>query len=585
MLIEVIVSTLMIAVVVVATLTGFDVFNRATADERRHAEATLLAAQSQEYLRSDPGSALLSLETVAHVYTRAVGGTTYTVTQEAKPVGASGSTTGCSITEATSQSGANFQITSIVTWPQLAKGRPPVKQSSIITPPTGSNLEIDVGAEPAPATIGVPGVAVTAKFTPVESSTQTSVEGTTNSGGCLVFTGLPATEATVEVAEKPRFVTPTGALKWPTEEVTIAPNITTHHKVTYNEGGKIAAEFTYKGETTWEGKPVTSDTFVAFQGNMLGTEFAVGSTKFEYESGGEEHYKALTGTFAASAETAAGVKYSAGDLFPFPKYVYVVYAGDCSKNKVEGQTAEATVKPGATTATKVPLSYVTLNVKSGTKAKPGSLETTTYPVAVTNSECPQVPVHASSANTRHNQESTKEGHLSNPFQPFGKQELCLYNAAAQKTYTATYTNSTVAGNTVTLYLGEISKAEREAEETKTRVKREETEATKRKAREESETAKLTARKATEKTERETWKTEESKGKITNSERKAKEKAQEKSAETAKKTEESEKTAAESKEASEKASAEKTEATARAAAETAEKEREKEFIVASGVEKC
>ncbi|HEV3284525.1 MAG TPA: hypothetical protein VG010_09985, partial [Solirubrobacteraceae bacterium] len=68
MLIEVIVSTLMIALIVVATLTGFDVFNRATAEERRHAEATLLAAQSQEYLRSDPGSALLSLETVAHVY-------------------------------------------------------------------------------------------------------------------------------------------------------------------------------------------------------------------------------------------------------------------------------------------------------------------------------------------------------------------------------------------------------------------------------------------------------------------------------------------------------------------------------------
>jgi hypothetical protein len=563
MLIEVIVSTLMIALIVVATLTGFDVFNRATADERHHAQATLLAAQSQEYLRSDPASALTALETAAHVYTRALGGTTYTITQEAKPVGASGSATTCSVSEATTSSGSNFQITSTVAWTQLGS-RQPVKQSSIITPPTGSDLEVDVGAFPAPTTVGVPGLAVTAKFTPPESA-QVSVEGITNSGGCVVFTGIPATSAIVEVAERARYVTPTGLLKWPTKEVTIAPNITTHYHVTYNEGGKVLGEFAYKGVTkTWEGKPVVSDTFVVFQPNMLGTEFAVGSTKFEYEAGGEELYKPLTGTFATSAETAAGTKYSAGDLFPFLSGA-VAYAGDCAKNKVEAE-APVLVEPGKTSSVKIPLSFVALNVKSGTKAKPGALETTSYPVAITNSQCAitEVPVHGTAANLRHNQVSNTEGHLTNPFQPFGKYELCLYNATAKKTYTATYTNSKPEGSTVTLYLGELSKLEREAEEAKTK-----------KTREEAELAKREARKTKEKEEKAGWEKLEKEGKLTSAERK---KLEEKQKETAKATEKTEET--------EKATAVAKEATEKTAAEKAEKERaEKEFVVASGVEKC
>ena len=44
LLIEVIISTLLVALIVVATLTGFDVVNRVSADERMHNEAAALAA-------------------------------------------------------------------------------------------------------------------------------------------------------------------------------------------------------------------------------------------------------------------------------------------------------------------------------------------------------------------------------------------------------------------------------------------------------------------------------------------------------------------------------------------------------------
>jgi len=43
MLIEVMVSAMLVALIVVATLNGFDVTNRLTADERSHAQADALA--------------------------------------------------------------------------------------------------------------------------------------------------------------------------------------------------------------------------------------------------------------------------------------------------------------------------------------------------------------------------------------------------------------------------------------------------------------------------------------------------------------------------------------------------------------
>ena len=213
--------------------------NRASADQRHHSQASLLASQSQEQLRSDPATALDTLESTPHSYTQTVEGTTYTIKQEAEPVGSSGTTSGCSVSNATAQSGAYIQIASSVTWPQLGK-RAPVRQATLITPPTGSDLEVDVtnGATPP---VGVSGVVASAKFTPEEATTSTTIEGTTGIAGCVGFTGIRPTSAIVSIAEKPGFVTPNGALKVPTKEVKIAPNITTHYPVTYNQAGKITA--------------------------------------------------------------------------------------------------------------------------------------------------------------------------------------------------------------------------------------------------------------------------------------------------------------------------------------------------------
>src|ERR1700721_1479764 len=80
-LIEIVVSALIVGLIVVGTFTGFRVINRASADPRHHSQASLLASQSQEQLRSDPATALDTLESTPHSYTQTVEGTTYTIKQ------------------------------------------------------------------------------------------------------------------------------------------------------------------------------------------------------------------------------------------------------------------------------------------------------------------------------------------------------------------------------------------------------------------------------------------------------------------------------------------------------------------------
>lgn len=545
MLVEVLVSALLVALIVTATFNGFDVANRLSIDERNHNVAAVLAAQSQEQLRTDDAATLDALESKPHSYVREVpvksvenpnGGTRYTVTQEAHPLGPTGETTGCSATETTKQSGANIQVTSTVTWPQLTNAkRPAVKQSSIITPPTGSALEVDVTNGQLPPA-GVPEVTAIARFTPVESGASTTAEGTTGPAGCVVLTGIAATSATVEIVEKPGFVTPTGALKWKTKEVTIAPNITTHYEVTYYEAGKIQAEY------TWKGANVNGDTFTVFNSGITGTpQFEVGSVEkgLEYSGGGEEPYKAITtGKYGETATTPAGVKYPKGDLFPFPG-AWSVNAGDCHKNASASAEAiaEGKVLPGKTTAVKVPLSVLNLNVYAGHQTKPESLSSTAYEATITDTECegePE-PLNSFGKDIKHIQNTSSTGHLSFPYQPFGKAKLCVLNKAAEKTYELSYSLLTAEGLTRNIYIGEPSETER----TNTR-----------KAAEKVEAETKTNRENEEKAKREGWKKEEEKKLITKAQRESKETTQTAERKVKETNEKNTKTARESKEAEE-----------------------------------
>jgi Tfp pilus assembly protein PilV len=510
-LIEVLISAMLVGLIVVGTFTGFNVINRASADQRHHSQAALLAAQSQEQLRSDPATALDTLESTPHVYKQTVEGTTYTITQEATPVGSSGSTSGCSVSNATAQSGAYIQVASSVTWRQLGT-RTPIKQATLITPPTGSDLEIDV-TNGATSPIGVAGVTASAKFTPEEATIPTTIEGTTGPTGCVVFTGIPATSALVSIAEKFGYVTPNGELKVPNKEVKLAPNITTHYPVTYYKAGKITAEYTYKGENPYKGETVRSDTFVASNVKVPAEpKFEVGApaNKFEYKPvGEEEEYKALTTFVSTQSTTAAGAKFTNGNLFPFSEK-WQVYAGDCPANSVESVTATTeklsnptvVLEPAGNPIVRVPLSYVLLNVKEGSIVHPKGLASKTYEVKITDSACASaaVPDDAFAANLEHVQETTTSGHLKNPFQPFGKEfKLCLAVKPTRLINYTTYENTTVKGSELNIYPEEPTKAGYEAEEAAQRVIWE----TEEKAKGKPTKAERLIKEAAEKSERET----------------------------------------------------------------------------------
>jgi Tfp pilus assembly protein PilV len=477
LLIEVMISALLVSLIVTATFNGLDVVTRITKDQRHHGQAEILAAQSQEQLRSEPASALDVIETNPHKYTVAVGGATYTIIQEAKPVSASGNTTGCNATETTAQTGANILVTSKVSWPQQAAAhRPEVKQASVISPPTGSAIEVDVVNGEAG---GVAGVTARAKFIPVEAGTYNTVEGTTSAAGCVVLTGIQATSATVEIVEKVGFVTPSGALAVQPKELTIAPNITTHTVVKYAEAGRISATYTYKGATIFGGKEVKGDTFVAFNSETgIKPEYETGSTTFApYKTtapeASEEFYRALTGTYSAISSTAAGAKYSVGRLFPF-KAGWRVFAGDCPANNVIAEdetTGGAVVKSGATTSAKVPMSYTNLSIYTGVSAslELGELtkESIKGGVKVTNKSCAgaeeALNAYAPAVYTHEQKETLPEGRLENPFQPFGSFTLCVADAKHEKTYTVNFTNSAASGSTPAIYLKQKTPAEKAAE--------------------------------------------------------------------------------------------------------------------------
>ena len=448
MLIEVMVSAMLVALIVVATLNGFDVTNRLTADERSHAQASVLAAQSQEQLRSDPGSTLNALVSTPHEYTQTVGGTTYKVTQSAEFVNGSGGTGGCTGSSSSSETSKNIEITSSVDWHTLeAVHRPAVTQSSVVTPPDGSGLEVDVTNLGSPEE-GVPGVSVLAG----------GVETTTGTKGCVIYTGIPATTASVE-ASKPAYVLPSGGHKYIAKEVSIAPNVITHTHVYLGQGGRITAEFK-NGITS-----VAGDTFVAYNSKMGVTpEFEVGSFKPE-TTNSEGKYEPLTGTttegYGKTATTAVSSSYPSGGLFPFTS-AWTVYAGDCTENNpaiYSGGTVtpgSAIVPAGGDEKVSVPTSHVTLNIYQGTSSS-SAKETTKQEVKITNLSCTkaspeQVADNATKSNYVHRQMTTTEGHLEVPYQPFGKFEMCIAynNGSTHHTYTTAteYENINEAGPTL-----------------------------------------------------------------------------------------------------------------------------------------
>lgn len=573
-LIEVIISSFMVGLIVVGTFTGFQVADQSTAHDRLHDEAAVLAAQSQDQLRSAPASALELLAVSPHTHTQVADGVTFSIKQEARFVGGPEGGSGCSVTEHKTQVTNALRITSTVSWPNSKGTAQPVVETGVVTPPTGSALEVDVGNAPAP-TAGVAGVTVVVKYKAAGTETVSTLEGVTPASGCIVFGAIPSTAATVEIPELVGFVTPSGGQYIKPEEEVLAPNTTTYDAVTYQRGGAIIATFTYNKLSEYthlNNKNVSeteavipSDTFVAASADMkTPPNYEVGSTRGELIVA-TGLYEPIPGvpvakppqTYAHEVTSPETSQYPQGNLFPFPESEgegsWEVYAGDCKANdpetlKVPGVSVERKwITPGApqTIFKEVPLSHTSLNLYGASESEVAALgseaakdlETKNkYLVTITNTACTgTTPNNETSVKSEHKQDTTtgeaNGGHLEFPFQPFGAYQLCVYNETLKKTYTVPGEDLTVAGTTKNIYLPQRSLQERtelkaseeasekaveksrEVEEVKAREKREKEEAPAREAREKEEATEKATREKQEAAQKK-WETEEASQKAT-----------------------------------------------------------------------
>lgn len=416
MLIEVIISALLLGLITIATLTGFDNANRASADERAHAQATVLVQQDEERLRELTTTQIAQMGTTTRTEAsngvcvekpstawrycegtpyslQAYTGTVFTITSSAAYYSASKSAFTC---EASGGTADYLQTTSSATWPALGT-RPAVRQSSIVSTPTNAALMVNVANqlnEPVEgATVSVTGAS-------------NNVTQTTTAAGCVIIGALSPGTVTVAVS-KANWVGTNG--KPPTKEVSVSSGSLASAKFAIGAPGSIIAEFESNGASA------ESDTFVATQVGIPAPAFFVGGTAgppFKH----------------ATAELTG--------LFPFgPKpNPYTVFAGDCEANnpnvvtagKVVGPSAQ--VEPGATTTVKgVEVPPVNVTIFEGTSGTPEGRIKTAESAKITNTECKAVKAqNLETVSSQVYVTVNATGELKPKGQPYAKAlELCV----------------------------------------------------------------------------------------------------------------------------------------------------------------
>jgi type II secretory pathway pseudopilin PulG len=463
-MIEVVISALLVGLIAVGTLSGFDSAGRASTDERSHAQATVLAQHDEERLRALTPAQLGQIGISTHtqatngICVEKVGatwkyysgentafcekvtpfsgttysGTVFTVTSSARYVAVEKGAEQAALTCETSGRNADYlQTTSSVTW--LALGtRPPVTQSSIVTTPVSAALEVKVknqnGEPVSGATVTVTGAA-------------TNATQTTTATGCAIFGGLA--DKNVEfLTTKPGWVNKQGKGPSPlpvpsTKAVTVSSTTLSEQEDYIAEPGAILATFESNGSSA---VGITGDTFYAGQPQIKpAPEEFVGGTV-----GAFNHTVKLEGLFpfAKPAE-------------PHEPEPYTVYAGDCPKNSPKvvsaGVVKEAKVKPNSEAPVTIDVPEVKVTVRSGVKAgaTEGSLVNSTS-AKVINFECSAASAQNFVKVPYEHPVTIVTGALVQKYQPYAKElKLCVTTKEGAKWIqnTFTFTNTVKAGTT------------------------------------------------------------------------------------------------------------------------------------------
>jgi Tfp pilus assembly protein PilV len=402
-LIEVVISAMLLAVIVVGTLTGLNSANRATSEDRARSQADVLAQQEEEQFRSLPVLKLSELS-VTHepvVHEVSASGTKYLISSTAKYISDATATSSCNA----STPNANYiQTSSEVTWKPLGSGKP-VIESSIISPPPDAAIiarVTDAAGEP------VPGMNVV-------SSGPTDLSTTTSADGCAILAVLPG-EYKLNVF-KPGYVDQNGHENSDEDSVSNSP-----FYVTAEETVKVPFEFDRAGTLEVSFQDPSNPTGPAPEGDT----FVIANT------GMNPSFKpfGVVGTYGHTISSGAKV-------FPFTTK-YSVYAGTCELdnphvvNSANGEPPTVSVVGGTIATQTVAMPPVNIAVWTGTPSAQGSQLVGATGI-VTDTGC----------HTERSFATATGGTLPRPNLPFGKYTMCVESSG--KKWEHAFENSTTAG--------------------------------------------------------------------------------------------------------------------------------------------
>lgn len=400
-LIEVVVSALLLAVIVVGTLTGLNSANRATSEDRARSQADVLAQQEEEQFRSLPIAKLSEIisthEAVVHEID--ASGTKYRITSTAKYISDTTATSSCNA----STPNANYiQTISEVTWKPLGTGKPVIETSIVSPPPDAAIIARVTNAAGEP----VPGMTVV-------STGPSNITTTTSVDGCAILAVLPG-EYRLNVL-KSGYVDQNGFSESSKDPVSNTP-----FYVAAEETVKAPFEFDHAGtiEVTFQNPSTGSEAegdFFVIANNGMNPAF----TEFGKPA-----------VYASKLSTEAKV-------FPFTTK-YSVYAGTCEAdnphavNSANSEPTSVAVVGGAVAPATVGVPPVTVQVMSGTSLAPGSPLVGAVGI-LTDTGC----------STKRSFTTVTGGALPHPYLPYGKYNFCVEYSG--KKWEHTFENSTATG--------------------------------------------------------------------------------------------------------------------------------------------
>jgi type II secretory pathway pseudopilin PulG len=312
-MIEVVIATLLVGLIAAATFTGFAAVSHISGAQRHQEQAAQLAQQDEARLRGlsatelsahASGACSASVTTVGlygnACYAEAIDNETYTVTSSSKFVSASSGAVSC-----TGSTSADYiETSSTVTWRNNNDGRPPVIEHSLVSPPLGGGLIVQVNDGSGNGLAGV-SIAITGPTDPgAISSTQTLQ---TDSDGCAVFAGLAGGTYQVTYTDAGYIMLNGTALPYTAPAETIVPGQTeTLTPLQIGNPGAVVAAF---ATSVNEGAPqaISWDSFsiADFSNNAVAPTpqtFSAGTPSLNVSSGATVFpatYSAYAGTCVA----------------------------------------------------------------------------------------------------------------------------------------------------------------------------------------------------------------------------------------------------------------------------------------------